>query len=275
MNYFIKDGIAQAGPFALTDIVRKIRNGSLTDDMMVVGENEAEPVLAAEHPELKSFFREVEAGHARQQSSDGMRSLSFMPWFMRGWVFLTEHHETVVFGAIALGFTLVTAAIAYYLFPGFIGSLFPVITGMAAMFSISTLSLAFLRLTRGQTVDPHTLFDKMKRHALPLIYFSAMAGIFVSLGMFLLVVPGLLVLAFYSFTPFLIAERNMDFWEAMETSRKTILREGRPLFEVVFGFAVVNFMGGILFVLPLLITLPVTYGALAALYDETSFDEAA
>lgn len=272
MNYFIKDGIAQAGPFTMTDIVRKIRNGSLTADMFVVGEQEEEPVAANEHPDLKSFFREIDAESAREGFSRGERNVRFMDSLMRGWRFLTAHHETVILGAAALGFVLVVTAIAYYLFPGFLGALTPVMVGIAGMFAISVLLLAFSRLTRGQNVSPETLLGILRQNMQPLLFFSVMAGIFASLGIFIIIVPGLLAIAFYSFTPLLIIDRKMDFWDAMELSRKTILAAGRPMLEVTLGFAAINLLAGI-FVLPLLITLPMTYGALAEIFDETDFSD--
>ncbi len=274
MNFYIKDGMAQVGPFALLDIIRKIGNGSLSADMFVLTDADDTLILAAEHPELQNFFSEAGARQASFQNNRDGRGISFKNSMRGGWQFLTTNHTTVIASGVALGGTLVAAFIANLLLIGFLGALTPVFVGVFGMLAISLLAAVFMRLNHGQTTDPHTLLDIFKRYALPLIFFSTLAGVFVSLGLFLLVVPMLLALAFYSFTPMLIIDKNMDFWDAMEASRHMVLRSGRPLFEVVFGCAVVNLLGGVLFVLPLLVTLPLTYGALVQLYDQLDFNAA-
>jgi multisubunit Na+/H+ antiporter MnhG subunit len=54
----------------------------------------------------------------------------------------------------------------------------------------------------------------------------------------------------------------------METSRKTTFAKGVDFYGVVFALIVINFIGAILFLVPLVLTLPVTFYALAELYDE-------
>jgi uncharacterized membrane protein len=47
-------------------------------------------------------------------------------------------------------------------------------------------------------------------------------GLLIVGGFFLLVLPGIYLAVAYSFAPYLIVEKNMGVWEALETSRKAI-----------------------------------------------------
>ncbi len=80
---------------------------------------------------------------------------------------------------------------------------------------------------------------------LPLLLYSVVSSIFISVGFILLIIPGLYLLVGYLFTTWLIVDRGLDFWPAMELSRKTVHKH---LFEV-FGFflllCLLNF-GGLL-----------------------------
>ena len=75
-------------------------------------------------------------------------------------------------------------------------------------------------------------------------------------------------MALYIFTPAFIAEKNLDFWEAMEASRnlaKEHLFE-MVLFVIILGL--INIAGFLLCGVGLLFTLPLTYAATAIGYDE-------
>jgi uncharacterized membrane protein len=47
-------------------------------------------------------------------------------------------------------------------------------------------------------------------------------GLLIVGGFFLLVLPGIYLAVAYSFAPYLMIEKNMGVWEALETSRKAI-----------------------------------------------------
>ncbi|MCC7260159.1 MAG: hypothetical protein IT567_03930, partial [Alphaproteobacteria bacterium] len=76
------------------------------------------------------------------------------------------------------------------------------------------------------------------------------------------------VLTCYIFTPLLILEKHMSFWEAMEASRKTVLNMGSHNMGVLLALVVANFLGAIFFLFPLLLTLPITTNALSEIYDD-------
>jgi len=92
--------------------------------------------------------------------------------------------------------------------------------------------------------------------------------VFVSVGFFLLIIPGIVISALYMFTFPLILEKNMDFWEAMETSRKVVTKN---IFELsVFMLVLYIFMviGVLLFFVGFLVALPVAFAAVAIAYKD-------
>lgn len=91
---------------------------------------------------------------------------------------------------------------------------------------------------------------------------------FFSVGLIFCIIPALIIAAIYLFVPIFIVEKNMDFWTAMEASRKVI---SKYLFEITV-FILVQFIillvGLILCGVGLLIALPVVMAATAYAYDD-------
>lgn len=271
MKFYVKYETMQEGPFDLVAMVRKIRNGSVSAELLVLEENDEMATPAAEHPQLKSFFREIELLSAREEPHSETHNFGFISSLKKGFKFLTNNHFSAIYSAALLGICLMFAALFAAILPDFMAVLNTLLVWIVAQFMLGVLLFMFLRIHRGQPHDPHTLYSLISRYFVPLAFCAALTGIFTGLGIGLLIVPGLALIGFYCFAPLLIIDQNYDFWDAMETSRKTVLAHGRPLFEIVFGFALLNFIAGLCFVLPLAVTLPITYGALAELYDEIKF----
>ena len=79
----------------------------------------------------------------------------------------------------------------------------------------------------------------------PTLLAGILINIFVSIGYFFLIIPGIVISALYIFALPLIIEKNMDFWQTMETSRKLV---SRNIFElsifmlVLMIFLVIGFI---------------------------------
>jgi hypothetical protein len=106
------------------------------------------------------------------------------------------------------------------------------------------------------------------QYLLPLLLYSVVSSIFISVGFVLLIIPGLYLLVGYLFTSWLIVDQKLDFWPAMELSRKTVHKH----FFEVFGFflllCLVNLGGLLLFGLGLILTVPWTLCALTIAYQD-------
>ena len=100
-----------------------------------------------------------------------------------------------------------------------------------------------LLLNQAIEVNDFTLGFKF---ILPLLLYSVVSSVFISVGFVLLILPGVYLLVGYLFTSWLIVDRKLDFWPAMELSRKTIHQHWFEVFGFFLILCLINF-GGLLF----------------------------
>jgi uncharacterized membrane protein len=169
-------------------------------------------------------------------------------WIGAGWDGLWED----------LGINILIALLAM-IFVSFI----PLVAGPVA----AGLALAGIRKLRTTKIDIKDFFDGF-RFFLPAFLSSLLILAFSVVGLIFLIVPGLVILAMYMFTYHFMVDRNQDFWTAMESSRKLVSRDyfGFVLFGLLLGL--INLAGVLFFGVGLLISLPVTWLALAQAYEE-------
>jgi uncharacterized membrane protein len=103
---------------------------------------------------------------------------------------------------------------------------------------------------------------------LPAMLASIVVSIFTAFGFLLFFIPGLFVMAAYAFTFPLIIDRGMDFWEAMETSRKTVMERfiSFTIFFCLVGLA--GLSGSIILLIGVVVTLPFAFCTVAVAYKE-------
>jgi hypothetical protein len=106
------------------------------------------------------------------------------------------------------------------------------------------------------------------KFVLPLVLYSVVSSVFVSVGLVLLIVPGLYLFVGYIFTSWLIVDRGLDFWQAMELSRKTVHKHFFEMFGFFLLLCLVNFGGLLLLGLGLLVSVPWTLCALTVAYKD-------
>ncbi|NOZ62025.1 MAG: hypothetical protein GXO74_10125 [Calditrichaeota bacterium] len=93
-------------------------------------------------------------------------------------------------------------------------------------------------------------------------------SVFVSVGFIFLIIPGIVLSALYMFAFPLILEKNLDFWQAMETSRKTVQANIFEFSVFMFLLYILLFVGLLLLGVGFLIALPITFAATAAAYRD-------
>lgn len=93
-------------------------------------------------------------------------------------------------------------------------------------------------------------------------------SIFVGLGFIFLIIPGIIISALYLFAIPLIIEKRMDFWQAMETSRKLVWRNLLEFSIFMLLLYLILFIGILLLGVGFLVALPVTFAAIAFAYTD-------
>ncbi len=102
----------------------------------------------------------------------------------------------------------------------------------------------------------------------PLLLLSLVSAILIILGFILLILPGIFLMVCYLFPSMLIIDRGLDFWPAMELSRRTVQGQWFGFFVFVLLLILVNLGGVLLLGVGLLVSLPVSTCAVAAAYAD-------
>jgi len=111
-------------------------------------------------------------------------------------------------------------------------------------------------------------FFKGFNNYLPLFLVSLVSGIFIFLGCLLLLIPGIYLAVSYLFAMPLVIDKKMNFWDAMEVSRKVITKNWFAFFGFVLVIVLINIAGVIPLGLGLLVTIPLSTCAIAAAYAD-------
>jgi uncharacterized membrane protein len=179
-------------------------------------------------------------------------------WLKKGWeLFKKDAGPAVVFMVIAA----IAYAAATFLIPFGIGSTVIMLPLLAGFIIIS------LMLCRNQQTEFVRFFWGF-RHLVPLLLFTIVSTAFILIGFMVLVLPGLYVTVAYLFAPYIIVDKNVDFWPAMEISRKKINKHwfGMAAFCVVL--LAINVIACIPLFLGLFVTIPWTIYAVTIAYED-------
>lgn len=123
------------------------------------------------------------------------------------------------------------------------------------------------RVDRGEDREFGTFFKGFD-FFVPLLLFTLISTIFITLGFIALLVPGIYLAVGYTFAvPFIVFGR-MEFWDGMEFSRKLITKKWWNIFGLLLLLMLINIAGALAFLVGLLFTIPLTYCAIYAAFDE-------
>jgi hypothetical protein len=90
---------------------------------------------------------------------------------------------------------------------------------------------------------------------MPAIIAGVLTGLLTSIGILLLILPGIYLAIAYGMTVPLIGDRKMGPWEAMETSRKAVSNKWFKCFGTALVAGIITLVSGIL-IIPLIWTVP-------------------
>jgi len=149
----------------------------------------------------------------------------------------------------------------------FVGTSIPGIGILLTQTLSAGLILVAFYLSTGKQIFFEDFFDGFK-HFAGLLLFTLVSVILIFLGIIALILPGIYLVVGYVFTPFFIIFSRMDFWNAMETSRKLVHKEWFSIFGFLIVLLFINVLGVMALGIGLLITIPLSYCALYAAFDD-------
>ncbi len=111
-------------------------------------------------------------------------------------------------------------------------------------------------------------FLKGFNYFLPLVLASIVMSILITIGTFLLILPGIYLAVSYMFVTMLIVDYRMEFWQAMETSRKIVTKNWFSLFVLFLVLLVINLLGALALGIGLLVTMPLSVCSVCVAYRD-------
>ena len=123
------------------------------------------------------------------------------------------------------------------------------------------------KLLQGQAPEFRDFFAGFQ-YFLPLLLLSLVAGLFIGIGTILLLIPGIYLAVAYMFASYLVVDRRLDFWPAMELSRHTVNPHWFGYFALMLLVVLLNLGGAIALVVGLLVTIPLSFCTVTAAYAD-------
>lgn len=127
------------------------------------------------------------------------------------------------------------------------------------------------RISRGVEVQFSSFFEGFSYWGI-LTLTSLVSGILTFFGILALVLPGIyLAIAFLFGGPFALFSGS-DFWTSLELSRRLITRNWWKFFGLMLVLIGLNILGFLFFFVGLLVTIPVSYYSVYAVFEELTAD---
>jgi hypothetical protein len=174
----------------------------------------------------------------------------------RGWV-LVRDNMAVLVGATVLGW-LVTVGLAFV----------PILGWIVGFVLLGGLDYMFIRRIRGETVQVGDVFDGFNLAFMDLAMAGLVKWLLTTLGLILCILPGIYLAVGYVFALPLVIDKKMEFWTAMEVSRRVVHTQWWSTFALVIVLALVAFAGFLLCGVGALITIPLSSASFMYVYED-------
>lgn len=178
----------------------------------------------------------------------------------RGWAIVRDNPGTLI-GATAL---LIAVSIGCAFVP-VLGAVAGFVLGGPLM---GGLYRVFLRVMRGEQTTAGDVFSGLTVAFLPLFLAGFISSILTSVGFLLCIVPGIYLAVGYAFVFPLVVDKEMDFWTAMEVSRRVVHAQWWTMFGLMIVNLVIVVLGVLACGVGLLVAMPVVVGTIAYAYED-------
>lgn len=106
------------------------------------------------------------------------------------------------------------------------------------------------------------------RNFLQIFLVSLVGSLITVIGLVLLIIPGIYIGVCYLFGTCFVIEKRLDFWNALEASRKIVTRQWFSIFGFILILVLINIAGALLCGVGLLVTIPWSACAIAAAFED-------
>lgn len=126
----------------------------------------------------------------------------------------------------------------------------------------------YLKKIRGQPAELGDIFNGFSLAFVPLMLATLVSTLLTTLGILLLILPGIYLAVAYAFTFMLVIDKRMEFWSAMEVSRRVITAQWWRMFGLLILASIVAVLGVVALVIGIFVTIPIYIGALVYAYED-------
>ncbi|AFY74182.1 hypothetical protein Syn7502_02170 [Synechococcus sp. PCC 7502] len=166
-----------------------------------------------------------------------------------------------------IGFFFLTALITLAL------NLVPILGGIASSIIGAPLGAGFtfvgLAIIRKQPYVFNDFFKGLSnKYFLQIFLLSLVGGAITALGFLLLIIPGIYIAVSYAFALQIAIDWELDFWEALETSRKFVSKNWFSVFGFLLVLGLINLAGALVLGIGLFFTAPLTICSLLVAYND-------
>jgi uncharacterized membrane protein len=117
---------------------------------------------------------------------------------------------------------------------------------------------------------PITYFDFFQgfQFFIPVVSIWLIGQVITFLGLLLLVLPGIYLMVAYSFSVLMTIFGGLNFWEALEASRKLITGRWWKFFVLTLILIAINGLGLLMLGIGLLVTIPITFYVTYVIFED-------
>jgi hypothetical protein len=189
------------------------------------------------------------------------RELDILSCYERSWNLLKANFWPLV--GVCFMLAAIWSALGYTIFTGifFVAPLFSGLLG-GGMFNY------FLLKIRGQPTTIADVFAGFTKAFGALLVTGIVVHVFRTVGFFCLILPGIYLTVAYTFAFILPIDKGLGFWEAMETSRKTITRQWWRVFGLLLIAIPFMILGAVALGVGIFVAIPLIVGAIAYAYED-------
>ena len=130
------------------------------------------------------------------------------------------------------------------------------------------LYLYFLKKIRREEAGVETAFTGFRQPFPHLVIGNFLAGLLTGLGFLCLIIPGIYLLVAWILVIPLIVDQRLEFWPAMQLSRKIVAKHWWKFLGFLAVLALINLAGLAACGVGLFITFPLTFAALTYAYED-------
>jgi len=289
-NYTIIGGDGkQYGPITGDELRKWISEGRLNAQSLAKADSDAEFRALSTFPELADAFASQAAAPGvppvfAPTTADGDYELDIGDCMSRGWELVKKNFWPVV-GVNALVLTIIGAinqVVGLFTRPivnemiyqhqfSADGILILMLASILAtpvyMILMAGLMKYFLKLIRSEQPSVSDAFSGFGPMTVQLILLGLVLNVLVLVGYALCVIPGIYLQVAWLFAITLVIDRRMNFWDAMELSRKMVCKHWWIVFGFFIVYSLVVVSGVIACLVGILVTMPIGIAAMLYAYE--------